>query len=121
MKTKLIENKKNYKLAMKMLGVTNLFKTIYIFTKWIIDPQKAVDIANKLLLDIKHNKKEVLPKVMAIGYINEFYSKYLVWGRSNEYAISINKQVDQGKLSNNKLIAALIELRKIRLYTKKIS
>ncbi|QQG41958.1 MAG: hypothetical protein HYV90_01440 [Candidatus Woesebacteria bacterium] len=126
MKSILIENKTSYDLAMKLLGTTNIIKTTYLFVKWVVNPQKNVKFAHKLVSEIKASKDQeylintVYPRAIAIGYLNEFYAKYLAYGKSNQEIISINKKVDRGTKTNNNLINTLIELRKYRLAVKKM-
>ena len=95
----------------------NLFRLIY----WVLDPQKAVDYANGLLTDIKNNKGDRIKKTKSIGYLNEFFSKYLAYGKSNQEIVLVNQDIDKKKKTNDKIANALIELRKIRLEIKKMS
>ena len=57
---------------MNLLGLSNnLIKNIFIHVMWIIKPQKAIDLAEKT------------NDVVAIGYLNEFFSK-IRWIRKNK-------------------------------------
>lgn len=106
------------KLAMKMLGTTNIFKTFYLFIKWILKPQIAVDLANKIVLDINDskNKRSI---IIAIGYLNEFFSKYLEFGKTNKEIVNLNRRVDKKIKTGNKIADSLIQLRNLRLQIKK--
>lgn len=110
---------------MKLLGTTNIVKTVFIFVKWVLNPQKNVGFAKKLTSEIGTSKNqeylimEVYPRAIAIGYLNEFYAKYLAYGKSNREIVEINKNVDRGVRTDNNIINALIELRKYRMAVKK--
>lgn len=77
----------------------NLFRLV----SFVLNPQKAVDYANKSRSN---------PYV--IGYLNEFFFKYISFGKSKQEIIKINEIIDQDKKTNNKLINTLKKLRKIR-------
>ena len=112
------QKNKNYKGAMKLLGTTNIFKTVYLSTKWILYPTTAVDLAKKIVLE---KKIEAEVKAIAIGYINEFFSKFISFGKSKTEVLKLNSEIDQHKIKSNvhttenKIAKALEELRKIRI------
>lgn len=87
----------------------NLFRLVY----WVLFPQKAVDYANNLLINVTP------AKVRSIGYLNEFFFRYLTWGKSHKFMLLLSEQIDKQQYCDNKLINALIDLRKIRLEAKK--
>lgn len=95
---------------MNLLGLSNnLIKNIFIHVMWIIKPQKAIDLAKKT------------NDVVAIGYLNEFFSKYVGYGKTNKQIVEINQKIDNNVKTNDKIANALIELRKIRLKLKNLS
>jgi phosphohistidine swiveling domain-containing protein len=108
------------KLAMKMLGTTNIFKTFFLFIKWILKPQIAVDLANKIVLDINDSENK-RSKIIAIGYLNEFFSKYLEFGKTNKEIVEINKKIDQKIKTGDKIADSLITLRDFRTKIKKFN
>lgn len=108
------------KLAMKMLGTTNIFKTFFLFIKWILKPQIAVDLANKIVSDINDSENK-RSKIIAIGYLNEFFSKYLEFGKTNKEIVEINKKIDQKIKTGDKIADSLITLRDLRTKIKKFN
>lgn len=84
----------------------NLFKLV----SFILDPKKAVDYADTHRSD-QHT----------VGFINEFFSKYLEFGKSNREIVNLNEKIDRKIETNNKIANALIKLRKIRKEVKKTS
>lgn len=97
------------KLSMKMLGTTNIFKTFFLFIKWVLKPQIAVDLAKKT------------NDITAIGYLNEFFSKYLEFGKTNEQIVKINQKIDQKIKTGDKIADSLITLRDLRAKIKKFN
>ncbi|MEK7168746.1 MAG: PEP-utilizing enzyme [Patescibacteria group bacterium] len=83
---------------------------IFRLVSFILNPQKAINYANKFRSD-----------PYTIGYLNEFFFKYISFGKSKAEVVKINEIVDQNIKTNNKLINALKVLRKIRKETKKIN
>lgn len=83
---------------------------IFHLVSFILNPQKAIAYANRFRLD-----------PYTIGYLNEFFFKYLSFGKSKAEAIKINEIIDQDIKTNNKLINTLKELRKIRNEIKKLN
>jgi phosphohistidine swiveling domain-containing protein len=108
------------KLAMKMLGTTNIFKTFFLFIKWILKSQIAVDLANKIVSDINDSENK-RSKIIAIGYLNEFFSKYLEFGKTNKEIVEINKKIDQKIKTGDKIADSLITLRDLRTKIKKFN
>lgn len=95
---------------MNLLGLSNNFlKNIFIHVSWILKPQNAVYLAKKT------------NDITAIGYLNEFFSKYLEFGKTNEQIVKINQKIDNNIKTSNKIANALIELRKIRLKIKNMN
>lgn len=109
--------------AKKLLGTTNIIKTIYLFIRWIFIPQECIELAKKLISKAKekHDYTNAHNTSIAIGYLNEFYSKYIFLGKTDEEILKINEQIDSRKRSTNKLINFLSELRKLRSEIKKIT
>lgn len=111
---------KDYKEAMNLLGATNIFKYFFLHIKWILKPDETVKLADKIYKKVNsHNN--MLARVVAIGYLNEFLSKYLEFGRTHEEVILINENIDKGIKTTNNIENTLIELRKIRQRIKKES
>lgn len=108
------------KLAMKMLGTTNIFKTFFLFIRWVLKPQIAVDLANKIVLDI-NNSESKRSRIIAVGYLNEFFSKYLEFGKTNKEIVEINKKIDQKIKTGDKIADSLITLRDLRAKIKKFN
>jgi phosphohistidine swiveling domain-containing protein len=81
---------------------------IFRLVSFILNPQKAIDYANRFRSD---------PYI--IGYLNEFFAKYISFGKSRSEAVIINEIVDRNIKTDNKLINALKELRRIRKEIKK--
>lgn len=112
-----MDNKnKQYIEAMHLLGTTNILKTLAVFTAWILNPDKAINVARKILYSKKISNGT---KANVIGYINEFFSKYITFGKKDGDIVKINQIVDKGGKTNNKLIKTLIELREMRNIIKK--
>jgi phosphohistidine swiveling domain-containing protein len=112
-----ITNSKSYNLAMTLLGIKNKFSAFLKMVSWILDPDSAINLAKKFSTEIKKNRNledEIYPRVIAIGYINEFFSKYLAFGKTHKQVIGINTKIDKGIVTNNKIANALIILRKMR-------
>ena len=104
---------------MKLLGLsTNFLKNIFIHISWILNPQKAVDLAQKIVSNLKNNEDKKT-SIVAIGYLNEFFSKYLEYGKSNEKIVEINQKIDKNIKTDNKIANALIKLRTLRLELNK--
>lgn len=118
---KTLNNDRYNYLAMSILGTTNIFKSITITTSWIINPQRALSLAQELLNKINSikNNSDKYPLIIAIGYINEFFTKYSSFGKSQKEIIKLNEIVDKGIKGDNKIINTLIELRKIRKIVNK--
>jgi pyruvate,water dikinase len=105
---------------MKDLGLSkNIIRNLFIYVSWILDPQKAVNLAKKIEKEIEGSYKK--EKVAAIGYLNEFFAKYLEFGKTNEEVVKLNQEIDSHKKTNNKIVEALSQLREIRLRVKKIN
>lgn len=119
-----MKNRKRYKLAMQMLGTTNILSTFLLYLKWVIRPNIAVKLAKKIANDINTSNQRGA-NIVAIGYLNEFFSKYLEFGKTKEQIIQLNEQIDKQSLSSrdrktkDKVISTLIELRTIRNRVKK--
>lgn len=116
-----MKNKESYKQAMQMLGTTNILKTFLLYAKWIIKPHVAIDLAKKIVGDINISNQRNA-KIIAIGYLNEFFSKYLESTKTKSEIIELNEQIDKQPLSphgekmktKDKIVNALIDLRAIR-------
>lgn len=116
----MINNKTNYKIAMNLLGNSNIFKTLFLFIKWILVPKSALTLAKDIESKIKPGKNN-LPEIIAIGYINEFFSKYIEYGKSKHQILETNRKIDLQKRVGDKIKDTLVELRKIRLKIKKFN
>ncbi len=112
-----LNNLKYKNKAMSILGTTNFFRTIIITTKWILNPDIAIKDAKNLLNKFNRAKKDEdkYPITIAVGFINEFFTRYLLHGKKNIHAIDLNERIDKGIFGRNKIINALIELRRIRI------
>ncbi|MFZ3301716.1 MAG: PEP-utilizing enzyme [Microgenomates group bacterium] len=106
-------NKKNNKRAMKLLGTTNIFKTFLTHVRWVLNPSLAVKLASEIY-ENTNKDKNIEPNIIAIGYLNEFFSKYIESGKTHEDIIKLNGQIDRQQKTSNKIANALIELREIR-------
>lgn len=115
-----MENNKKYKEAMHILGTTNIVKTFIIYISWILNPDIAIKLANKIFDNIK-KQVDIRQNTIAIGYLNEFFSKYLEFGKSKEEIIKINGLIDKKIKTKDKITNALIELRRIRQRVKELS
>lgn len=116
-----IENKQSKKIAMKLLGTTNFLTTFFVFINWVLKPEKTVQIAKDLFKS--SSKKDdlinnVYPSIIAVSYINEFYSKYLEFKMDKVRFLELNKKIDQETRTDNKIGNALIEIREIKKLLK---
>lgn len=115
-----MKNNKNYKQAMELLGTTNILRTFFLFVKWVLNPSLAIKMAKNISDNIP-SSGDNNSKIIAIGYLNEFFSKYLEFGKSPEEVIKLNSQIDRREKTKNKIANALIELRGIRQKLKAAS
>ena len=95
--------------AMKALGTTNLLNTLLTFIKWTIRPQEAVNKAKNII-----DNNDIRIAQYAVGYINEFFSKYLAFGLSNKKVLELNQKIDKKEFTKNEILIALVELRRLR-------
>lgn len=109
-----MNDKINYKLAMEILGTTNIFKTLIIFIKWILTPEIAIKTTSSIVSNFGNNKNMIFAEVIAVGYINEFFSKYIEFGKKHKDLILINEKIDKKIVTKDKIANALITLRKLR-------
>lgn len=115
-----MQNNKNYTVAMEMLGTTSIFKTFILYISWVLNPNKATSLANKIF-SASGDSISIDTKKIAIGYLNEFFSKYIEYGKSKKDILKINSFIDTKVKTDNKIANALIELRGIRQKIKAVS
>lgn len=108
----------NYKQAMSKLGITNFLKQFILSIKWVINPNSAIKLAKGIVLNDQSKDKKI--STIAVGYMNEFFSKYIEFGKSNVEVVKLNEIIDNRKKTDNRILVALIKLRKIRTKLKKL-
>ena len=91
----------------------NTFKIIWIQSQWIAKPQSVLDTAHKLTEGIPENntsdsllhidetiKNKVLPNVIAVGLLNEFYNQ-LILKEAKEQLTKVNTYISNAIAKND--------------------
>lgn len=115
----MISGKNNFhKEAMLILKSSNIFASLYTSIKWILNPDSALKLARKIYKDVNLNKIPKNTGIYAIGYLNEFFYRYLSYKKSIHQIAYLNEVIESDKISKNKIANTLTQLRKIRLALK---
>lgn len=114
-----MNNKEKYNTAVKALGLKNIIIKVITLVLWILKPQNAIQKCQEIYNKVKSGKMSPEHGIAAIGFINEFFSRYITYGKSEAEIININKLIDSKVMSGNMRQDIIIELRKIRKRIKK--
>lgn len=103
----------------KVFNLKNIFNSVKILitqAKWMTNIDKIINNFQNKLSDFSKNKdvsfeKEVFPYLIAIGYLNEYFSLLAIQGKTDSKSLQINQLID-GKTTISK--RPLIIVRKLR-------
>lgn len=130
-KYKFITNQKpeiiiSFRKLFNLKNIINSFKIIFTQAKWMANIDQIIkDYENKISDFSQKSKKsfetEIFPYVIALGYLNEYFSQLIVQGKTQTEILQINVLIDSKTSLTEKSLLIVRRLRKLRSEAQKLS
>ncbi len=112
----------------KVFNLKNIFNSIKIVVTqamWMVNIDRMITTFQNKISDFSKNKnisfeKEVFPYVIAIGYLNEYFSFFATHGKSQNESLDINVLIDSKKPITTRQLIIVRKLRELRSEIQKL-
>ena len=116
----------SFKKVFNFKNIINSIKILISQARWIANIDKIIaDYEYKISEFSKNNnksfEKEVFPYIIAIGYLNEYFSLLAVQGKTESESLQINVLIDSKTPITEKTLLIVRKLRKLRSEAQKLS
>lgn len=112
----------------KIFSLKNIFNSVKILisqAKWIANIDKVINSYQNKILSFYKNKnfsfeEEIFPHIIAIGYLNEYFSLLVTQNKTNSEALQINQLIDGKAPITDKNLIIIRKLRSLRSEAQKL-